>query len=195
MSEILRAVETYRPQIKLVYFDLGGVVFNFSGGLPAMAKEMKVPEGDFVSVWRSYDDAICKGELTPQEFWRLANSHFNTHVELDFLSFWMDHFVPIGNTHESMREIHASGVELGILTNIYPGVYEHAVQRGIIPDLPYHAIVRSCDIGLVKPDPQIFRYAAEKSGFDPREVLLIDDRSENTEAANAAGWSSFQFSP
>lgn len=194
MSEIIRAVETRRPQVQLVYFDLGGVVFNFSGGLAAISHTLQIPEEQVMSMWKSCDDAICKGELTPQDFWRLVNNHFGTNVELDFLTFWMDHFTPIDHTHESMRQMSDAGMEIGILTNIYPGVFEHALERQLIPDLPYRSVVQSCNIGLVKPDPLIFKYAAETSGFKAHEVMLIDDRNENIQAAEAAGWSSFQFS-
>lgn len=193
MSEIIRAVELIRPQVEFVYFDLGGVVFNFSGGIQAISKRLQVPENEISAMWRRYDDAICRGDLHPQEFWEILNNTFGTLVELDFLTFWMDHFSPIDSTHQAMRELSSSGMNVGILTNIYPGVYEKALERGVIPDLPYSAVIRSCEVGLVKPDPQIFHYAAETSGYRAPQILLIDDRSENIQGADAAGWNSFQF--
>jgi HAD superfamily hydrolase (TIGR01509 family) len=42
-------------------------------------------------------------------------------------------------------------------------------------------------IGLAKPDPRIYRHLLETHGLAAGEVLFVDDRAANVEAAAAVG--------
>lgn len=44
------------------------------------------------------------------------------------------------------------------------------------------------DLGLVKPDPAIFRLTGERLGVEPHEIVLLDDHDGHVEAARACGW-------
>lgn len=194
MIEILTLIERIKPPIKFAYFDLGGVVFSFSGGLEAIANKVKRPLEEVAAYWRSQDDAICRGELQPQQFWANLVSQFgHPDTGLDFLDFWISHFQPIQQTHDAMRDLQSDGVQIGILTNIYPGVFERAIDIGAIPNLEYQAVVKSCELGIVKPDLQIFEHALSQTGFSPNEVLFIDDRVENTQVAKKLEWNAILF--
>jgi putative hydrolase of the HAD superfamily len=46
----------------------------------------------------------------------------------------------------------------------------------------------AADLGCGKPDPAFFAKVGERAGFAASEMLLIDDKLENVEAARAAGW-------
>jgi putative hydrolase of the HAD superfamily len=46
----------------------------------------------------------------------------------------------------------------------------------------------AADLGCGKPDPAFFAQVARRTGLAPAEMLLIDDKLENVEAARAAGW-------
>ncbi|HVM99526.1 MAG TPA: HAD family phosphatase [Caulobacteraceae bacterium] len=54
-------------------------------------------------------------------------------------------------------------------------------------------IVVSGDVGLAKPDPRIFRLAAEKAGLAPAELLFVDDSQANIDAAAAIGFDVHRF--
>ena len=51
----------------------------------------------------------------------------------------------------------------------------------------------SADVGLVKPQPEIFMMACEKFGIDPVETAYIDDSPMNAEAAYYVGMHAFVF--
>jgi len=196
MVEKIRSLEQIKQPIQYVFFDLGGVVFSFSRGLEAIAQQTGVPLSDVTAYWQSRDDEICKGNLKPQRFWNDLVSHFGQgNRGVDFLRFWISHFSPIQKTHHAMKAIQSRGIQLGIITNIYPGVFDIAVRTGLVPDLNYQAVVQSCRIGIVKPDQQIFRHAIGLTGMRPNEVVLVDDRAENTHAVKKLGWHSLLFSP
>jgi len=49
-------------------------------------------------------------------------------------------------------------------------------------------IVYSAMAGYQKPDAGFYSFAEKKTGYRPDELLMIDDKMENIEAAKAAGW-------
>lgn len=51
----------------------------------------------------------------------------------------------------------------------------------------------SYEMGSVKPEPSIYRQAQVRIGRPPEQLLFIDDRSENVEAARAAGWQAVEL--
>lgn len=54
-------------------------------------------------------------------------------------------------------------------------------------------VVNSARVGLTKPDPRIYRLAADLAGTRPERCLFIDDTEENTEAAAALGMQPVHF--
>jgi putative hydrolase of the HAD superfamily len=48
-------------------------------------------------------------------------------------------------------------------------------------------IVCSADVGMAKPEPEIYALAARRLGFPPAECVFIDDLERNVDAAREAG--------
>jgi HAD superfamily hydrolase (TIGR01509 family) len=51
----------------------------------------------------------------------------------------------------------------------------------------------SCHTRLRKPDPAAYRFAAERLGLPPGQLLFIDDRRDNCEAARSIGMQAIHF--
>jgi epoxide hydrolase-like predicted phosphatase len=51
----------------------------------------------------------------------------------------------------------------------------------------FDQIVFSCDIGLRKPDPEIYQRTVTRLGSQPDRCLFVDDKMRNTDAAKALG--------
>jgi len=51
----------------------------------------------------------------------------------------------------------------------------------------------TCEIGLRKPDPALFRHVESVTGHPPERHLLIDDMPQNVAGARAAGWQAIRF--
>ncbi len=56
------------------------------------------------------------------------------------------------------------------------------------------AIFASGPMEAAKPDPGFFAQITDWSGLTAGEILLVDDSTENIEAARALGWQTFLFS-
>jgi epoxide hydrolase-like predicted phosphatase len=84
---------------------------------------------------------------------------------------------------EAVRRARAAGLRTGLVSNSWGrGRYD----RDSFPEL-FDAVVISGEVGLHKPQPQIFALAAERVERDPSQCVFVDDLRENCEGAEAVG--------
>ena len=84
-----------------------------------------------------------------------------------------------------VRELRAQGYRTAILTN---NVKEWGrYWKESIPLDLFDLIVDSCDVGLRKPDPAIFRLTCERLGVEPESAVFLDDTRRHVEAARTVG--------
>ena len=98
----------------------------------------------------------------------------------------------IPGTVEILAELRDAGYPLYVLSNWSAESY--ARVRAQFPFLDwFDDLVISGQIGLLKPNRDIFDYLLEKVGLPAEECLFIDDRAENTEAAQQFGFQTVLF--
>jgi epoxide hydrolase-like predicted phosphatase len=79
--------------------------------------------------------------------------------------------------------VRAAGIRTGLVSNsMGAGRYD----RSTFPEL-FDGVVISGDVGLHKPQPEIFLLGAERTGVAPEECVFVDDLRENCEGAEAVG--------
>lgn len=103
----------------------------------------------------------------------------------EFAALWSCHFT-INAPMIAHAEALASRTRLVLLSNT------NALHMDDLrPRLPvlsrFHALVLSCETGLVKPEPAIYRLALERAGVEPNEAAFFDDMAPYAEAASALG--------
>ena len=81
------------------------------------------------------------------------------------------------------RTLHADGMPTGLLSNSWGGEY----PRHMFADM-FDAVVISSEVGMRKPEPQIFLHAAELLRLSPQECVFIDDIEANITAAEQVGF-------
>ena len=57
----------------------------------------------------------------------------------------------------------------------------------------FEYLIYSCDYGSIKPEPAIYRNCLELLKAAPQDILYLDDRAENVEAAARLGINSVLF--
>jgi putative hydrolase of the HAD superfamily len=84
---------------------------------------------------------------------------------------------------EALRRARAGGVRTGMVSNSWGrGRYD----RDSFGEL-FDGVVISGEVGLHKPQPEIFALGAERIGLEPRECVFVDDLRENCAGAEAVG--------
>lgn len=86
-----------------------------------------------------------------------------------------------------LRALKARGVPIFALTNSGASVFEAARQSQDFLALFDRAYVSGA-LGVMKPDPAIYRAVEQDCGLPPESLLFTDDKAENTAAAAARGW-------
>jgi 2-haloacid dehalogenase len=91
-----------------------------------------------------------------------------------------------------LEELKNAGCELHALTNWSAETFPHARER--FPFLTwFESILVSAEVGLIKPDPAIFRLLLERIGRTPAECIYIDDSPKNVAGAAALGFDAIAF--
>ncbi len=99
---------------------------------------------------------------------------------------------PVPGTADLIRALDEAGVALFAITNFGAEFWE--MFRPTCDQLaPMQDIVVSGRECLAKPDPAIFRLAADRFGRSPHEMLFIDDNAANIDSARAEGWQVHHF--
>ena len=93
-------------------------------------------------------------------------------------------------TRRLMEQMKKKGIVNGILSNALPNLKDTADAFGLIDE---NRIFCSFDLGLLKPDPRIYESMREKLGCAFGEILFIDDKPANVEAAKALGINALVF--
>jgi HAD superfamily hydrolase (TIGR01509 family) len=182
-----------RKPIKFIYFDIGGVLLNFSGMFTSLADVLNASAEEVHDFWEPRDNALNLGTLTPEEFWRQIKTHFHYRGrDIDLVDLWLTNFRPIKETHAFARKISRTR-KIGLLSNAMPGSIAKARALGHIPRAKFAAIIESSVVGVTKPDPKIFTIAKIRAGMAPGEILFIDDNEINVLRAYESGFHSYHF--
>src|ERR671915_155009 len=75
------------------------------------------------------------------------------------------------------------GIRTGLLSN---SMGTARYDRASFPEL-FDGVVISGEVGLHKPQPEIFLLGAERAGVEPEECVFVDDLRQNCEGAEAVG--------
>lgn len=83
----------------------------------------------------------------------------------------------------AVRSARNAGVRTGLISNSWgTSIYDPDALEGMFDE-----IVISGDVGLHKPQPEIYKLAAERLGAAPEECVFVDDLRENVRGAEEVG--------
>ena len=86
----------------------------------------------------------------------------------------------------AVRTVRAAGFRTGLISNSMGGA---TYDRTLFPEL-FDGVVISGDVGMHKPQPEIFLLGAERAGVAPELCVFVDDLRENCDGAAAVGMTS-----
>jgi 2-haloacid dehalogenase len=182
---------------KAAVFDLGGVLIHWDPRLlyrkmlPSEAAVEQFLSTVCTSEWNAQQDAGRPlGDGVAELVARFPDQALLVEAWRDRLA---EMVLPISGSVELLRELHQREIPLYVLSNW--GSEEFEAIRGLFPFLEwFRGILISGDVGVVKPDPQIFGLLVREHRLNPVEVAFIDDHRPNVEAARRLGFQSVLFS-
>lgn len=115
----------------------------------------------------------------------------------DEIRLWHDRWIELASPRIEgsialQRALRAKGVPVFALTNFGKDSFEHALPlMDFLAD--FDRLYVSGRMGVIKPDPAIYRMVEEDCGLPPDSLLFTDDRTDNITAAARRGWRTHQF--
>ena len=125
-----------------------------------------------------------KGELEHREFEPLFAERLGIERTEGLVERLFAGVGPEDDMLEAVRRARSGGVRTGLISNSWgEGL---AYDQSALDEL-FHAVVISGDVGLHKPQPEIFLLGAERIGVPPAECVFVDDLRENCAGAEEVG--------
>lgn len=178
--------------LSFLYLDINGCLVRFfHGAFTRLAQETGVQSDNVESAFWHYNDAVCRGEMTMDEFNMQLASKLGL-KELDWAHYYMETVEPITEMH-SLLSWASVNFRVGLLSNIMPGFIDEMIKIGLLPNIQYDAIVDSSVVKAIKPEQKIYEIAEQLSGVEGSEILFVDDSRTNLMAAERLNWKVMWF--
>lgn len=184
------------PVVKNIVFDLGGVIIDTDEKLSyekVMALGCRMPDTPEMEAESAAKiKALVNGEITLPQYVAYLQQYMPEGVSdravgdavLDSLQ-----GIPPKRLLR-LRQL-KQRYHIVLLSNIGPEVWQHAVGQlaaaGAAPEELFDEVYLSYEMGVAKPNPDIYRQMLSRSRIVPSQSVYFDDRPENVAAGNAAG--------
>jgi putative hydrolase of the HAD superfamily len=179
-------------EISTILWDVGGVLLTNGWDHQERAAVLKKFQLDAEPFEQRHDlanDPWEKGLITAEEY--LLRTVFyepRTFTPAEFLQAMKERSTLLPHTAmRILQELAASEeIELAMLNNEARELNDYRIERFELGRY-FDSFFSSCYVGLRKPDPKIFDLALDVLQRDAEEVVFIDDRQGNCDAAAALG--------
>jgi putative hydrolase of the HAD superfamily len=186
-------------KLKAVVFDYGKVL-----SLPPTQEQWETliacfgkSHREFQQVYWRNRDGIDRGTLDIVTYWKQAGEDCGRSISdaeaMELIAHDNQQWTNVCDEMLTLaRDLRRAGYKTGILSNMESRML--GVMREKLDWLDeFEVQMFSCEIGMVKPDAEIYLECCRRLGFRPEEVLFLDDKKVNTEGAKSIGMESYVF--
>jgi putative hydrolase of the HAD superfamily len=186
--------QSLKPQLLL--FDFGGVLVEFAGP-KELGRHLRWSSTPDVILKRwtecPHTEEFARGKLSPTEWAERFIRDWDVNLRPDeFLTkftTWSRRVLP--GAKELLEQLR-SRYRLAALSNSNELHWERNTNELRIIEL-FEFAISSHEVGLCKPDPQIFHLAIDRANvLSPGAIVFFDDLAANVEAAKSVGLRAYQ---
>lgn len=176
--------------MRFILFDIGNVLVHYDHQrtMAALADLYHVAPDSLSTFYSQIGRQFGVGEITPTQIVDMLNSRFNVVHSLEEFT---EAFCA-GLTRDDAALAYAVALQVdgelavGAISNT--NAVHVAWLDDHAPELnEFELVIMSNEVGLRKPDREIYELAMEILGASPAQILYIDDLAENVEAARQLG--------
>jgi len=167
-------------KIKSIAFDLGGVVVSKFGQelVENASQKLGIEKQELRQLMDKYEPDLVKGKIDHVTFWKKIISEKSLDIDESILkTLWMEpyeKFAVLDNeVIDFIKELKTKGYHVGCISNAQEPHNSYNRKRGLF-DI-FDICILSSEVGMRKPDEEIFKLYLNKTGFKPEEVVFIDD--------------------
>lgn len=188
---------------KVVVFDWGGIVDshedNFKDLNDAKIRLIRrynkeLSDDDILKRWTDLtSDGICIGSTNKEKdiinWVNLLQNNMNIKVPFnEFKKSYEEEYSKIKYYKDVVDYAHSlkSKCEIAILSNLGPFDKKRIDDQYKLSEFDH--VYLSFEVGMHKPDKEIYEYVTKDLNISPKDILLIDDDNSNILAAKEYGW-------
>jgi putative hydrolase of the HAD superfamily len=181
---------------RLVLFDVGRVLidFDFAIALKRLRELFRVDASKMIALFRNSRlvEDWDRGLIAPADFFKAVQKEMNFPIGMErFSSIWNEIFREKDEVISLAKSLNQN-YKVFLLSNTNPWHASHLRKKySWIGD--FDDFIASCEVRLLKPDPEIFKLALRRARVLPAETFYVDDLSENVRAAEKLGIASHRF--
>lgn len=178
--------------VKALFTDLDGVIRIWDPrDVAAAEQEAGLPTGSFWPV--AFDPELLSRAVTGRmrdEEWRAEAGRRlqRLYPEADVskaIRSWSELPGRVDEEVVALLRMCRRHVPVALISNATSRLASDLERLGI--DVEFDYVFNTSELGVAKPDPEVFRLITEKVGVTPRESFFVDDRPDNVEAAARSG--------
>lgn len=182
--------------MRVVFFDFGGVILRTEYQSPreqlAGRFNMDYDEIDKVVFGTESARRASIGEISEEAHWMEVLKRFK--LPASEMQAFMDAFFggDVIDRHlvETIRSLR-NKFHLGLISNSWSGLRAFLTREKII-DL-FDTVIISAEVGVIKPEAQIFNIALKQAKVRASEAVLVDDVMANIEGCEKVGMKGVLF--
>jgi putative hydrolase of the HAD superfamily len=205
ISFFKKSGEKKNRKIKAIIFDIGGVLFlkrfsfndhirDFIGVHQYMADKYKLTIDDWFDYIDSPYSKSMEGLISKEEAISTIARRLKTTSEKLISDWKWAYRIKVKKNRKLYRlanKLKKKGYVIGVLSDQWHISKEVLANEN---DLKcFSPVLISCDLGMRKPNPKIYRLLIKKLKVKPSEILFIDDRSWNIVPAKSLGMKTILF--
>jgi putative hydrolase of the HAD superfamily len=177
-------------RFRAVFFDFGGVLTtSVWDSFAAYLRSEGLQPDTIKNLFRHDPEALADlrgletGALTEGEFETKLGRRLGLRDPEGLIDSMFAGMKPDEAMVAAVREIRGAGLLTGLISNSWST--DH-YDRRLLAEL-FDTAVISAEVGRHKPQPEIYRLAADRLHVEPGECIFVDDLRENCEGAEAVG--------
>ena len=182
--------------LRAIFFDLGGVILRTEYQAPRerLAERLNMTYEDINKIVFESETArkASLGEVRVDEHWRAVMRRLRlpaSEAETIRAEFFAGDVIDrdLLNFIRSLRPRYKTGV----ISNAWGDMRDYIVKHQF--DDAFDTLIISAEIGMMKPQPEIYQLALKQAQVEAKEAAFVDDTPKNVEAANALGMHGILF--
>jgi len=175
---------------KVILFDIGGVLINWKDEwlFEEISKQLQMPFQKIESKFNANLCSLFESKINEKEFWNLVLGYGDkidhkiiskTFLKMSSINYDFLNFAKSLKTDEN---------HIGILSNLTPDT-STCIPHSLLNDFDY--LFYSNSLKMSKPHAEIYQHACGK--IPSKDILFIDDKQENLDAAKLFGMETILF--
>ena len=191
--------------VEAIIFDLGGVIINLdtSRTIASFVRLSGWKQAEIISLTNSKEFLdFERGNLNDAEFRAFVSKSLQTHLTNEQLDqAWNAMILDIPEVRINLLRKLSQQLPTFILSNTN-NIHIEFVERELLPEhniRSFKEIVHkdyySHVMGMRKPEPEIFQRLIDENNLSTIKTLLVDDNTQNIEAAKVMGFKTYLVPP